>query len=180
MKKVVLYIAISLDGYIADKNGSVDFLDDFQDSDEGDYGYQDFVDTIDTCIMGSNTYSAILGFGYPWPYIDQDTYVATSNPNFVIDSPQTSVFSQDIKESVQQLKAKGTGKDIWLVGGGKLVQYFLNAGLLDKMIITITPKILGKGIPLFPEQLVPSNWDLTAHSIFASGVVVLTYEKRTL
>lgn len=176
MRKVVLYIAMSLDGYIATTSGSVDFLDDFQEAGEGDYGYQDFVSTIDTCLMGSNTYKAILGFGYPWPYMDQQTYVITSNPDFVLDSPQTTVLSQAIKTSIQELKKQESTKDIWLVGGGKLVQYLLNEELLDRMIITITPKLLGDGIRLFPEQITPSNWKVVEQASFDSGMVMLTYD----
>ena len=178
MRKVVLYIAMSLDGYIANKEGSVDFLDDFQGLDEGDYGYQDFVDTIDTCIMGSNTYKAIIGFGYPWPYMDQMTYVVTSNPSFVVESPQTQILPAGLHEAIQALKEQASAKDIWLVGGGQLVKSLLNAALVDKMIITLTPKIIGEGIRLFPDQLVASNWKLTAQASFDSGMAILTYEKK--
>lgn len=177
MRKVILYIAMSLDGYIATSEGSVAFLDDFQNSADGDYGYEDFVQTIDTCIMGHHTYKAILDFGYPWPYMQQQTYVVTSNSNAKLDSPQTALLTQEVGVKIQQLKEEPTGKDIWVVGGGQLVHYMLNQALLDQLIVTVTPKILGDGIRLFPPQLAPSTWQLKAQKTFESGLVMLTYEK---
>lgn len=178
MRNVILYIAMSLDGYIASPDGSVAFLDDFQDETVGDYGYQDFISTIDTCIMGSATYRAILDFGFPWPYMEQETHVITSNKQLTIESPKTSVLSTDITTTIQQLKQQETGKDIWLVGGGKVVQMALNAEILDQMILSVTPKLLGAGIRLFPEGSLPSHWELTDTKTFKTGMVVLTYTKR--
>lgn len=178
MRNVILYIAVSLDGYIAAPDGSVAFLDDFQDEAVGDYGYQDFVSGIDTCLMGSNTYKAILGFGFPWPYMDQDTYVVTSNPQMEIDSPKTTRVVGNVVETIQRLKQETTGKDIWLVGGGQMVQYALNADVLDQMILSITPKLLGEGIRLFPEKSLGSAWELTHQQAYETGMMVLTYTKR--
>lgn len=178
MRQVILYIAMSLDGYIATPDGGVSFLDDFQDESVGDYGYQDFVSTIDTCLMGSTTYKSILGFGYPWPYMEQETYVITSNPQLPIASPKTQVLTVDIMETIEQLKQEDTGSDIWLVGGGQLVHAVLNADLLDQMIVSITPKLLGEGIRLFPETSLPSAWELVDQKTFQTGMVVLTYNKR--
>ncbi|MBB1137896.1 dihydrofolate reductase family protein [Myroides sp. WP-1] len=178
MRNVILYIAVSLDGYIADGEGSVSFLDDFQDEKVGDYGYQDFLAEIDTCLMGSKTYKTILDFGYPWPYPEQETYVITSNPQLKIDSPNTVRVTDNIGEVIQQLKEKKSDKNIWLVGGGQLVHYVLNANLLDQMVLSITPKILGEGIRLFPEKSIGSTWELTHQKAFETGMMVLTYTKR--
>lgn len=178
MRQVILYIAMSLDGYIATPDGSVSFLDDFHDETVGDYGYQDFISTIDTCLMGSNTYKAILGFGIPWPYEDQETYVITSNPQLTIESPKTKALTDNSIEMIKQLKEVVSGSDIWLVGGGQLVHSVLNEDLLDQMIISIIPKLLGEGIRLFPETNLPSAWELVDQKTFKTGIIVLTYTKR--
>lgn len=177
MRNVVLYIAVSLDGYIATPTGGVDFLDEFQTAGEGDYGYQDFISTVDTCIMGSQTYRAILNFGFPWPYPDQMTYVMTSNPQLTVDSPNTFIAKQGITATIQELKQQEGNQAIWLVGGGQLVGSVLEENLLDQMIITVIPKILGEGIRLFPPQSKASRWQLVESTTHASGVAVMRYEK---
>mgnify|MGYP003296400586 CR=1 FL=1 len=176
MVKVVLYIATTLDGYIARPDGDLDWLISTPFPQEGDYGYADLLTSIENIIMGRLTYSQLIGFGGGWPYAGFSTYVVTTNKELKIQSPDTYLLTSQIKDFVSELKGK-TEKDIWLIGGGRLVTSFINEGLLDKMIITLIPKIIGEGIPLFPDKPKETNWKLSAVKSFDTGLVNLTYEK---
>lgn len=144
-RKIVLYIAMSLDGYIARKDGTLDWLPDPGDI---DMGYDDFYDTIDTVVMGAATYEQIINELSPdvWPYEGKQCFVATTK-NRTSDK-RTTFISEDIAGFVSKLKQQ-PGKDIWLVGGGKLVDPFIKQNVIDQYIITVMPTILGDGIPLF-------------------------------
>lgn len=176
MIKTVLYIATSIDGFIAKPDGNLDWLTLFPAPQTGDYGYTDLLNSIEVIIMGRKTYDEVIGFGIEWPYNEFDTYVVTTNKNFEIKSPKTQVLSNNLKDFLTERK-RTSSKDIWLVGGGQLVTTFLNEGLVDRMIITVIPKIIGEGIRLFPNKLVASNWKLIEAKPFDTGAVNLTYEK---
>lgn len=176
MIKTVLYIATSLDGFIARPDGNIDWLTSIPSPQTGDYGYSEFLQSIGTIIMGRKTYNEIIGFGVDWPYIGIDSYVVTRDKEFEIQSSETYLLTENIIDFVAKIKNNGN-KDIWLVGGGQLITKFINEGLLDKMIITIIPKIIGEGIPLFAEKPIESNWKLIETKSFDTGIVTLTYEK---
>lgn len=176
MIKTVLYIATSLDGFIARPDGNIDWLTSIPSPQEGDYGYAELLNSIGTTIMGRKTYEKIIGFGVDWPYIGLDSYVLTSDKALKIQSPETYLLTENIKDFITEIKTK-TNKDIWLIGGGQLIRSFINEGLLDKMIITVIPKIIGEGIPLFADNPKETNWKLIEAKPFDTGVVNLTYEK---
>lgn len=147
MRQVILYIAASLDGYIARPDGSIDWLEDEAYRLEGeDYGYNSFQQAIDTTLMGNSTYKVVKGMEMPFPYPDKTNYVFTrsSHP----EAEFVKFVQEDPVAFVKQLK-KQEGKHIWLIGGGQLNMQLLNASLVDEMIITFVPLILGRGIPLF-------------------------------
>lgn len=125
--------------------------------------------------MGRKTYEEVIGFGIDWPYSGFKSYVITSYKNFKIKSPDTQIVTQDLYNFITELK-ENTDGDIWLVGGGQLITSFLNLGLLDRMIITIIPKIIGGGIPLFAPKPEESDLKLISAETFETGVVNLTYE----
>lgn len=177
MSKIILYIAKSLDGYIAKPNGDLEWLTSFPAPASGDYGYAALLDSIDTIIMGRKTYHELLGFGIEWPYSGFNTYIVTSNKALEIKSPDTFLITENIAERVAELTKKAT-KNIWLVGGGELVTAFLDHALIDTMIISIVPTILGEGIPLFAGKPTSSNWVLTNTEAFNTGLVNLTYQKN--
>lgn len=177
MTKTVLYIATSLDGFIARPDGNLEWLTSIPKPQTGDdYGYTDLLNSIGTTIMGRKTYDEIIGFGVDWPYVGLDSFVVTTNKELKIQSPDTYTLTENLKDFVTDLKKK-TEKDIWLIGGGQLVTTFINEGLLDKMIITLIPKIIGEGLPLFADKPKETNWKLTEAKSFDTGVVNLTYEK---
>ena len=143
MRKLKLYIAMSLDGYIAGPNGDIDWLDIDGDA---DYGYQEFYGSIDTTLMGNSTYSVTLTVD-KFPYQDKTNFVFTRGTP-PPDTVHVQFVSGDITAFVCSLKQQ-PGKDIWLVGGGQINTVMLNADLIDQLILTIFPLVLGEGVPLF-------------------------------
>lgn len=166
MAYVVLYIAMSLDGFIADAEGGVHWLAPF---DSPDYGYDDFVAGIDSLIMGRATYDQVLGFG-PWPYAGKRVVVMTSRP--LPDAPEgvTPWQGGDIARLVAELPGI-----VWLVGGATAVRHFLAAGLIDRMRLFLMPCLLGQGIRLFESVEIPGPLPLLAARHFTTGVVELDY-----
>jgi len=149
MRKLKLYIAQSIDGFIATSTGNVDWLNDTknQDLDENTYGYLDFYNSIDTTLMGYNTYKEILNFDIPFPYTDKQNYVFSRNHQKTDDNP-VEFISNNIAEFISKLKQE-KGKDIWLIGGGEINKLLLNENLIDEIIISIKSVVLGQGIPMF-------------------------------
>ena len=105
------------------------------------------------------------------------SYVATNNESFSPETPNTWIISSSVTGLTQNLR-ESSEKDIWLIGGGQLITHFLNNDLLDRMILTIIPTILGNGISLFPNQPKETNWVLSDVEQFETGVTNLTYDKK--
>lgn len=151
-RKLVLFIAQSLDGFIATKDDSLDWL--FKVEGEGDNGYTEFFETIDTILIGKRTYDWIMKHeNGQFPYKDKSCFVFSRTRNN--DTDHVKFINEDIVTFTNNLK-KEDGKNIWIVGGGDLLHTFLKENLVDELILTIAPKIIGEGIPLFKE----SNYQL--------------------
>jgi dihydrofolate reductase len=172
MRKIVLGLGISLDGYIARLNGAVDFL--FMPK---DYSMASFFATIDTYVFGRKTLDAALKMSGK-PYTSPGglaTYVFShSQPpgkrkglTFVSESPAAFV---------RRLR-KRPGKDIWLMGGGELAREFLKADLVDELYIGVVPVLLGEGIPLFPSGFPQRNFELVENKTFFKGMIALKYKR---
>lgn len=142
--KTILYIAMSLDGYIADIKGGIDWLSEFEG--EGDFGYSEFYDTVDTILMGRTTYEQILTFDCDWPYSGKKCYVFTNHSH----APDKNVefIHGDIPEFMNNLRVQ-PGSNIWLLGGAGLIDSFMKEELIDEFVISVIPIILGDGISLF-------------------------------
>jgi dihydrofolate reductase len=139
MTKIIVYIATSLDGFIARENGDVDWLPKVSES-----SYDAFYKSVDTVIMGKTTYDQVLTFG-EYPYQDKKSFVFTrSGPNH----DNNAEFVSNVEEFVKN-GFPGAGKNIWLVGGAKIIASFLKLGVVDEIIISVIPVLLGKGIHLF-------------------------------
>lgn len=148
MRKITLFIAMSLDGYIADSGGGVDWLEG-QGSDDGTIdSYSEFAKTIDTVFMGWNTYRQIVTELSPgeWVYQDFTTYVFTHHAH--ASSEKIRFVNADPIEMAKNLRAE-SGKGIWICGGANLAQQFVNEDLIDDYYITMIPTLLGSGIRLF-------------------------------
>lgn len=146
-RKLVLFIAQSLDGYIATKEESLEWL--FKVEGEGDNGYSEFLATIDTIFMGKRTYDWLMTeVKGDFPYKEQQCYVFSRTP--LEDTEYVSFINGDIVGFTSKLKEQ-KGKNIWMVGGGDLLHTFLKEKLVDELFLTIAPTIIGEGIPLFKE-----------------------------
>ena len=144
-RKVVLYIAASLDGYIATEDHNLDWL--FAVEGDGDNGYTEFFDTVDTILMGRTTYDWVMEHEKgEFPYKGKECYVFSSIKKE--DNEYVTYVSDGVVQLINELKNKD-GKIIWLVGGGSLISTFLQEKLIDEIIVTIAPVLVGKGIPLF-------------------------------
>ena len=142
MRKAILYIACSLDGYIATIDDDLSFLNDVQKKGE-DYGYTDFTNSVDTVFMGRKTYDKVASMGFPNPHPSKEFYVITrtKRPSF----ENISFYTKDVNDLLHDLKQKN-GKHIYIDGGANLVHHLLKANLIDELIISVIPVLLGDGI----------------------------------
>lgn len=150
MRQVMAYLAMSLDGYIADQAGGVDWLDTGNSGQEEDSGYAAFLREIDTVVMGRATYDQIVTQLSPreWPYTGMTSYVFTHRP--LPDQREIRFVSGPPESLLRHLRAR-PGKGIWLCGGADLIRQWLERDLIDQYILTFIPVLLGGGIRLFPE-----------------------------
>jgi len=173
MRKVVLYIAMSLDGYIAKEDDNIDFLSLVQTSGE-DFGYADFTSGVDTVIWGRKTYDKVLSFGVEFPHTDKKVWVfsrARSGKDEHVE------YFNDVRALIHRLKQQ-PGKDIYCDGGAEVVHELLRYSLLDRLVVSVIPHLLGSGISLFkngrPEQPLTFKRSVS----FPSGLVQLWYDKK--
>lgn len=169
---LIYYVASSLDGYIARPDGSVDWLDAFDGHDD-DHGYSAFYAGIDGLLMGRGTYLQCLDFG-DWPYPDKPAIVLTRANQLPLASPQVELQHCPPSEALANLESRGCQR-IWLVGGGSLAGNCLAADLLDEVIVSIIPHLLGAGIPLFGIGL-ERRLQLLEQRSFPSGIVQVRYQ----
>jgi dihydrofolate reductase len=166
---VVLGLGISLDGYIARRDGSVDFL--FMPK---DYPMAAFLASIDTAIMGRKTYTVALEMG--GAFSDGMTTYVFSRSEPAGDAKGVVFVNQSPAAFVRELR-KRPGKDIWLMGGGELAREFLKADLVDELYIGIVPILLGEGIPLFPSGFPQRDFTLVENKTFSRGLIALKYKR---
>ncbi len=176
MRKIKLYIAASIDGYIAYPDGGLDWLSEYPITPEFDYGYNSFYESIDSVIMGGKSYRDILNMDVIYPYKDKTSYIITRNTNNQSSIKNVQFLSENIIEIIHSLKEQ-QGKDIWLVGGGEIISMLLENDLVDEMLITYIPKILGDGVPLFPKMQIESKWQLLNSKPYGNGVLSIEYQR---
>ncbi|MBI5204563.1 MAG: dihydrofolate reductase [Nitrospirae bacterium] len=168
MPKIILFIACSLDGFIADEDGRIGWL--FHDQ---DYGYKKFYSSIGTVLIGRKTFEQALTFEES-PFSDKKCIVFAREKLKKL-LPHVEVES-DLLPCIRNLK-KTEKKDIWVVGGSEIISQLLNKGLIDEFIISVHPIAIGKGIPLFKELKKPLDLKFKKQKAFDSGLVQLHYEK---
>lgn len=176
MRKVILYIAMSLDGFIADKDGGVGWLSDQDENNQNFGSYSDFIKTIDTVILGYKTYHQLVTelSSDKWFYSGMKSYVLTHK-----DEKNTSeiVFTtQNPKDLVLKLKEE-QGKDIWICGGASIANQLIKLNLIDRYHITIIPTILGSGVRLFNDDNVDIKLKLISTENY-NGMTDIVYEIR--
>ncbi|HXX16386.1 MAG TPA: dihydrofolate reductase family protein [Candidatus Eremiobacteraceae bacterium] len=171
MRKIVLGLGVSLDGYIARPDGSVDFL--FMPK---DYSMAPFFKTIDTAFMGRKTYEAGLRMsGGKFSNYGLTCYVLsrTLEPG---ERPGVTIVNAPPKLFVESLR-KQKGKNIWHMGGGELARAFLQDDLVDELYLGVVPKLIGEGIPLFPPAYPERHFRLLENRSFYQGLISLKYER---
>lgn len=176
VKKVSLFIAMSLDGYIADSKGGVSWLTGQGDDSENIDSYSEFVKDIDTILMGRNTYHQLITELSPdvWVYDDFITYVITHEEN--VSSDKIIFANENPGELIKKLKEQG-GKGIWVCGGADIVQQLVNENLIDIYYITVIPTILGSGIRIFENGKNEIKLKLL-HTQNYNGMIDLIYTRR--
>ena len=170
--KISVYIAASLDGFIARKNGDLDWLPAGEEGGE-DFGYAEFMSTVDYIVMGRNTFEKVLTFG-GWHY-DKKVIVLTSRdldiPPELVDKVEALHLSP--RELIHEMERRGA-KSIYL-DGGVTIQRFLRESLVDEMIITTIPILLGEGLPLFGKLEEDVKLELLKSQSFKNGFVQNKY-----
>lgn len=179
---VHLYVGISLDGYIADPDGGVDWLNPYSDARAG---FQPFFKTISACIMGRTTFDHAVskygaseaGFG------GAATYIVTHRP-LNRDSEHSRPFivphDGDLSDLVAMMRERHPGGDFWLMGGGGLTKSFLEADLIDILSVAFVPTLIGAGLPMFPPGTFKERrLALTRQHTYPSGVIELRYQRAS-
>lgn len=171
-----VFIATSLDGYIAKTDGSLDWLFEIPNPDSSDFGYNDFINKIDAILMGRITFEKVLTFG-SWPY-NKPVFVL-SNSIKQIDKElngKVEIVSGELKSILDKLHNRGI-HNIY-IDGGKTVSNFVNKDLIDEMIITRIPVLLGGGIPLFHKSDFELKFEHIKTEVYNNALVQSHY-KRT-
>lgn len=173
MTKFSVYIATSLDGFIARPDGGLDWLPPIVPEIE-DYGYRAFSDSIDTLVMGRATYEVALTFG-AWPYEGKRTVVLSSGRPTVPEHLKAHVETTSLPPRLLAAHLEATGSRSVYVDGGKTIQSFLRAGLIDEITLTTVPVLIGSGLPLFGPLDADVRLELLSSRSFAGGLVQSTY-----
>lgn len=175
-RKVILYISQSLDGFIADIKGNVDWILGNNENYDSDYGYENFIKDVDTVILGANTYKQIKNELSPdkWVYENLQSYVLTKDR--IEDTPNIKYIDMNIKELINRLQQE-KGKNIWICGGANIVNQCVSENLIDEYQITTVPVILGNGIRLFGEKNKNIKLELK-DTKEENGLIVGIYAKR--
>ena len=169
MRKIVLNLALSLDGLIAGPNGEYDWC--FTDA---DYGMTEFMKSIDSIVMGGKSYRLLLDYGAPYPeltnYVITRTETTSSHPNVVFVRDNILSFAETLK--------KKEGKNIWLFGGAEVTQLLMEHDLVDVLMLAVHPIVLGGGIQLFGKFPSRKYFELTDSIRYPSGLVQSIYNKK--
>ncbi len=171
MRKIILGVAVSLDGFIEGPNGEYDWCLTDQD-----YGMTDFVKRIDAIFYGRKSYEMMIGMEQTEnPFAKIKSYVFSNT--LLKPYPNTELISNDMVAKVNELKYQA-GKDIWLWGGASLVTSFMNVGLIDEMNLAVHPIALGAGKALFNDIHERKHFTLRSSEAYSTGLVMLTYEAK--
>jgi dihydrofolate reductase len=172
MRKLILYIASSLDGYIAGPGDDLSFLNPMHVEGE-DYGYGEFIEGIDTVIVGRRTYDWVINQGVEFPHKDKACYIITRQEKPA--EGNLNFYNGDLRALVTRLKSEN-GKNIFCDGGAQVVNYLLKEKLFDELIISVVPVLLGDGVRLFQENRPAQNLELNKVKNYPSGMVQLHYK----
>ena len=174
----VYFVAQSLDGFIADRHGALDWLLDFG-FDDFQQQYDEFLASVGAIVMGAGTLRWLAAEGESWGYEGTPTWVVTSSELPTIVGAEY-VRATDALDAIRAARTAAAKKKVWVVGGGMLAGSLLDAGVLDELHLTIMPLTLGTGVPVLPHSAARFPWHLqSARPIGAAGAVELRYRARS-
>jgi dihydrofolate reductase len=168
MRRVKYFVAMSLDAYLAGPNGEIDWL-----GTGGNPGAKEFFAAVDTALVGRRTYEFMLSMGQRTAGMPTYVFSRTLKPS---DHPEVTVVASGAADAVADLRARGAGKDIWLVGGGALFGTLLDAGLVDDVQVAVHPIVLGAGLPFCEGATRRASLRLRGLTRYDDGQVALDYE----
>lgn len=174
-RKVILYIATTLDGYIAKPNDDLSFLSLVQKEGE-DYGYSEFEKTIDTVIIGRKTYDWVIKTVGYFPHANKHTYVITRTERSNID--KIVFYTDELTKLIKKLKGEN-GKHIFCDGGAEIVNELLKHHLIDEFIISVIPVLLGNGKKLFQDNRPEQQLELVRVKTFDTGLLQMHYKQKS-
>jgi len=172
-RKVILYIATSLDGYIAKPNDDLSFLSIVQQEGE-DYGYADFVKSVDTVILGRKTYDWVMTQVPEFPHADKISFIITRTARPSIG--KTNFYTGKLKDLISKQKGE-QGKNIFIDGGAEIVNELLKENLIDEFIISVIPILVGNGTKLFKDDRPELKLELVSTKQFEKGLTQLHYKR---
>jgi dihydrofolate reductase len=193
VSKTQYYCAASLDGYIAEADDNLDWLLDYEGSFEGDGvepgpkaeggGYEQFYQGVGALISGATTYEWVLDHlsdDSEWPYKGKPCWVLSSRDLRVPKGEDVDVriVNAKVADIYEEMITVADQRNLWVVGGGNVASQFADEGLLDEVLVTVVPVVLGSGKPLFDRRLPGGPMQLTGTRAFDTGMVELRYEIR--
>jgi dihydrofolate reductase len=185
MTRTQYYCASSLDGYIAEADDTLEWLLGYEGTFEGEGvepiegGYERYYEGVGALVMGSTTYEFILGHeGGDWPYGGKPAWVLSSRDlqKPAGDDVDVRFANAAVRELYDEMIAAAGERDLWVVGGGNVASQFADEGLLDEVLVTVVPVVLGEGKPLFDRRVPGGAMQLTGVRTFESGMVELRYD----
>jgi dihydrofolate reductase len=177
MSSLQYFVATSLDGFIATSDDNLAWLLQFDGFEGGRESYESFMADVGCIVMGGGTYAWLMEHepGH-WPYPDTPSWVFTHHEHTAPAGADITFVRGDVREFMDDLRAEADGKNVWLVGGGELAAQFAEAGLLDEIIVSIIPVVLGTGKPVLPIRTGPTGpLELAASHTMGRGIVELRY-----
>ena len=175
MPRTQYYTATSLDGFIAGPDHSLEWLFTRAREPDGPLNYDAFIAEVGALAMGATTYEWILDHVEAWPY-HPPSWVFTHRKLPVVSDARVEFTSGDVNPVHEKLVEAAAGRNVWIVGGGDLAGQFADAGLLDEVLLTVVPVVLGAGKPLFERPVPGGAMRLLGARTFDSGMVELRYE----
>ncbi|WP_440710402.1 dihydrofolate reductase family protein [Herbiconiux sp. YIM B11900] len=178
MTKTQYYVASSLDGFIADREGGLEWLMQFGFEEFG-AGYEAFLAEVGVVVMGSATYEFVQRDSpEAWAYPEKVSWVLSSRPLGVIPGGDIRFARGDVAELHQDWVEAAAGKNIWIVGGGDVAAQVADAGLLDEILLTTMPVVLGAGTPLLPLKTTSTAFEVSGTTVYPSGAIGSVYRTR--
>ncbi|WP_421920108.1 dihydrofolate reductase family protein [Marinifilum sp.] len=177
MKQNLVFIAQSIDGYIANRKNELDWLDMIPNPNQLDLGYRSFIEKVDAIVMGHNTFNTVCSFDIDWPYI-QPVFVISNSMRELPEKYQGKVelVNGKLSDILEMIHSKGF--ESLYIDGGKTIQSFLNEDRIDELIVSTLPILLGGGVPLFRDLIKEQEFELLESKVYLNNIVQNRYKRR--